>query len=102
MSDDQTLAGSFTLSIRDVREFTRRGPTAAKFPNVSTNPTGTIVHISIRPFGPPTDEDIVKFKRRSRRFLSGTTDSTAARPTGSTPNDADTPHQAGCCSCVIC
>jgi len=83
LSDDQTLA-------------------AAKFPNVSTNPAGTIVHISIRPFGPPTDEDIFKFKRRSRRFLSSTADSTAARPTSSTPNDADTSHPAGCCGCVIC
>ncbi|CAE6438047.1 unnamed protein product, partial [Rhizoctonia solani] len=45
LSDDQTLAG-------------------AQFPNVSTSPAGTIVHISVRPFGPPADEDIVKAKKR--------------------------------------
>ncbi|KDN40133.1 hypothetical protein RSAG8_08333, partial [Rhizoctonia solani AG-8 WAC10335] len=36
----------------------------AQFPNVSTSPAGTIVHISVRPFGPPADEDIVKAKKR--------------------------------------
>ncbi|QRV82143.1 ubiquitin-like Rad60 SUMO-like protein [Ceratobasidium sp. AG-Ba] len=81
LSDDQTLA-------------------AAKLPSVSTNPSGTIVHISIRPFGPTADEDIVKAKRRSR-FLS-TTNSSSVRPaSGSTPNDQEVTHAAGCCSCVI-
>ncbi|KAB5588473.1 hypothetical protein CTheo_8087 [Ceratobasidium theobromae] len=54
LSDDQTLA-------------------AAKFPDVATSAAGTIVHISVRPFGPLTDEDIVKAKRRSRRFLGSDT-----------------------------
>ncbi|KAG8748755.1 hypothetical protein FRC11_011945 [Ceratobasidium sp. 423] len=51
LSDDQTLA-------------------SAEFPNVATSPAGTIVHVSVRPFGPPTDEDIVKAKKRLS-FLGG-------------------------------
>ncbi|KAG9104510.1 hypothetical protein FRC07_009789 [Ceratobasidium sp. 392] len=102
LSDDQTLAGSFVPFVElDVPMFTSYP--AAKFPNVSTNPAGTIVHISIRPFGPPTDEDIVKAKRRSRRFLTSTTDSTGPRPpAGLTPNDPEASHPSGCCSCIIC
>ncbi|KAF8601507.1 hypothetical protein BDV93DRAFT_475292 [Ceratobasidium sp. AG-I] len=80
LSDDQTLA-------------------AAKFPDVAASVSGTIVHISIRPFGPPADEDIVKAKRRSRRFLTSDSTSAAAGPP---PTDAEAPHGGGCCGCIIC
>ncbi|CAE6494767.1 unnamed protein product [Rhizoctonia solani] len=68
-SDDQTLA-------------------SAKFPDVSTLPAGTIVHISVRPFTPPADEDIVKAKKRLT-FLGG----------GQPP--ADGHGQSAGCGCVI-
>ncbi|KAH7322175.1 hypothetical protein B0J17DRAFT_252810 [Rhizoctonia solani] len=70
LSDDQTLAD-------------------AQFPNVSNSPAGTIVHIAVRPFGPPADEDIVKAKRRLT-FLGG----------GEPANDESHGRRAGC-GCVI-
>lgn len=80
LSDDQTLA-------------------AAKFPDVASSAAGTIVHISIRPFGPPADEDIVKAKRRSRRFLTSDASSAAVGPP---PANAEASHGGGCCGCIIC
>ncbi|KAF8755395.1 Ribosomal proteins 50S-L18Ae/60S-L20/60S-L18A [Rhizoctonia solani] len=78
LSDDQTLAN-------------------AKFPDVSTSPTGTIVHISVRPFGPPADEDIVKAKRRLTFLSSGGGD---AATTTAAPDE--THGRSAGCGCVIC
>ncbi|KAF8675017.1 Ubiquitin-2 like Rad60 SUMO-like [Rhizoctonia solani] len=78
LSDDQTLAN-------------------AKFPDVSTSPTGTIVHISVRPFGPPADEDIAKAKRRLTFLSSGGGD---AATNTATPDE--THGRSAGCGCVIC
>ncbi|CAE6417830.1 unnamed protein product [Rhizoctonia solani] len=60
----------------------------AKFPNMSASPVGgTIVHVSVRPFGPPADEDIVKAKKRLA-FLGG-----------GEPADGES-HGRGC-GCII-
>ncbi|CAE6429658.1 unnamed protein product [Rhizoctonia solani] len=79
LSDDQTLAD-------------------AKFPNVSASPIGTIVHISVRPFGPPADEDIVKAKRRLT-FLGGGGGGGGGGDTAATTDE--THGRSAGCGCII-
>ncbi|KIM42452.1 hypothetical protein M413DRAFT_444873 [Hebeloma cylindrosporum] len=67
-------------------------PTHTPLSECSTaGPPSTVMHLSIRPFAPPTDDDAIKKKRRR------------GQDDGSMSNGAGNPlDEAGCCRCIIC
>ncbi|KAL0061785.1 hypothetical protein AAF712_011390 [Marasmius tenuissimus] len=107
LQDDDTLEGlSFPIH-------TPTPPTATE---PSQPPAPTIVHLSIRPFGPgaPTADDALKKKRKSLRIGIGRWGSTTgagpeesaqrpSQPTGASVNADDSGRNgAGCCGgCII-
>lgn len=77
------------------------------------SPTPTIVHLSVRPFGPgaPTPDDALKKKRKSIRLgrWGSTNDASEAAITAPTDNAGSNggnrpgeDREASCCGCIIC
>ncbi|ESK86705.1 ubiquitin-like protein 3-like [Moniliophthora roreri MCA 2997] len=76
-------------------------------------PTPTIVHLSVRPFGPgaPTPDDALKKKRKSIRLgrWGSTNDASEAAITADADNVGNNSGgrvredgETGCCGCIIC
>ncbi|KAF8067986.1 ubiquitin-related domain-containing protein [Lyophyllum atratum] len=63
-------------------------------PQSSPGPIPTIVHLSVRPYAPPGENDLKKKRARNR-----TSD---ANPQPSTGNDGEQNRGAGCCGCIVC
>ena len=71
-------------------------------PESTTTPT--VVHISVRPFAPPLDNDVSPGKsragRRRARRAAGNANTGAREGDDGTVNDSN--HGSGCCGCIIC
>jgi len=84
-----------TLTKLSFPSYTQPSPSQS----TSTAPLpSTIVHLSIRPYAPPSDDDALKKKGRRRTILGRG---------GSGPGDAEDGEVGGegsgcCCGCVIC
>ncbi|KAL0958230.1 hypothetical protein HGRIS_000388 [Hohenbuehelia grisea] len=74
-------------------------------------PQATIVHLSIRPYAPPTEDDLKKDKRKSRvgRWARGgqvsndaSADAVGAEPASGVAGEHGEGRSGGCCGCVIC
>ncbi|TFK23507.1 hypothetical protein FA15DRAFT_670431 [Coprinopsis marcescibilis] len=97
LQDDETLSSlklpTNTPAPSTPLENDTTTPSSSGPPVRSRNaPTGTIVHISIRPYAPVNEAESSTFKKKRR----GTRDSSVHDE----PNNQD--NNAGCCGCVIC
>ncbi|THH03550.1 hypothetical protein EW145_g6172 [Phellinidium pouzarii] len=64
----------------------------------------TIVHLSIRPYPPPAEEEAVLKKnlRAARRALARTTSTAHGADIGAPGGADDGARAGGCCGCIIC
>ncbi|KAJ8515843.1 hypothetical protein ONZ45_g6773 [Pleurotus djamor] len=76
--------------------------------SLNAHPQATIVHLSIRAYAPPTDDDLKKDKNRPRRWgrPNTNTGSVVGGVGGGDATDGNTDGvgsaDRGCCGCVIC
>lgn len=83
---------------------THASPSNPRRSRLSTQfPQPTIVHLSIRPYAPPAeDEALIKKNLRAARRALSRSGSTVQPPVNGAPGAAGEEVGRGCCGCVIC